>query len=159
MATVSWASPRWRGECISTSVPSVLALHLNLCANKIYSQQSLSLPFARRLLPVHENFLLKFEVSFLYKQVFFCIISQPLWKIQIKTAQQGSGDFRLCSSLLLDSLRMDYWSSKHCLDIWALTQMHIPAYVKSIRISILLFDISLKTLQTPLMCLHVPLSY
>lgn len=66
MATVSWASLRWRGECISTSVPSVSALHLNLCANKIYSQQSLSLPFAHRLLPVHENFLLKFEVSFVY---------------------------------------------------------------------------------------------
>lgn len=63
------------------------------------------------------------------------------------------------SSLLLDWLREDYWSSKRCLDIWALTQMHFPACIKSIRISILQFDISLKTLQTPLMCLHVPLCY
>lgn len=67
--------------------------------------------------------------------------------------------FRQYSSVLLDSLCKDYWSSNHCLDIWALTQMYFPAYVKSIRIWIMLSDVSFQTLQRPLMCFWVPLSY
>lgn len=54
------------------------------------------------------------------------------------------------SSVSPDSLREDYWSSNHCQDIWDLTQMYFPAYVKSIRIWIILSDVSFKTMQRPL---------
>lgn len=107
--------------------------------------------FVNRLLPVHENFLLKFEVRFHLR-------------IKISTAAETSDwscikEFRQWCSVLSDSLCKDYWSSNHCLDIWALTQMYFPAYVKSIRIWIMLSDVSFKTLPRPLIIPCVPLGY
>lgn len=67
MATVSSASLRWRGESAS------VLFFLIFCFVPVYIQKLLFnladvtesfLSFYRRLLPVHENFLLKFEVRF-----------------------------------------------------------------------------------------------
>lgn len=63
MAMVSLASPRWRGEC----VPSFVCLYVQFVKALLKDADEMKpfLLFDRRLLPVRENFLLKFEVRLL----------------------------------------------------------------------------------------------
>lgn len=80
MATGSSACRRWRGELVF----SFVCLGERLSPSML-TRRSLFLLFDRRLLPVHENFLLKFEVRLL----------RLIFSIKTFRLQSCSGDVQL----------------------------------------------------------------